>query len=264
MSGLSTPAPYVGGKRNLASLIIDIIGKIPHQTYVEPFVGMAGVFLRRPTPARCEVINDLNGEVANLFRVLQRHFVALTDMLRWQVTSREHFERLRDTAPESLTDLERAVRLLYVQRIAYGGKVRGQTFNYAQRTARFDVTKLLPALDDIHHRLASVTIECLPYGRLIERYDGPGVLFYLDPPYWGSEDYYAAAFDRAEFGRLADQLASLRGTFVLSINDRPETREVFAAFNLMEVEAAYGLDSRYAERAPRGELLVSNTPLKRG
>ncbi|GBQ93164.1 hypothetical protein AA23498_1648 [Acetobacter nitrogenifigens DSM 23921 = NBRC 105050] len=109
----------------------------------------------------------------------------------------------------------------------------------------------------------SVTIECLPYARLIERYDGAGVLFYLDPPYWGSEDYYAATFDRSAFASLADFLASLRGTFMLSINDRPETREVFAPFHLMEVEAAYGLDSRFAGRAPRGELLVSNVSLRR-
>ena len=82
-------APYLGGKRGLAKTISERIKSVPHTTYVEPFVGMGGVFLRRPFRAKGEVINDLNRDVANLFRILQRHYVALMDMLRWQVTSRD-------------------------------------------------------------------------------------------------------------------------------------------------------------------------------
>lgn len=68
------PAPYLGGKRNLAKRLCSIIEQIPHRSYIEPFVGMGGVFLRRPQPAPVEVINDLSGDVANLFRVVRRHY----------------------------------------------------------------------------------------------------------------------------------------------------------------------------------------------
>ena len=66
-------AAYIGGKRLLAATIIDRIGNIPHKTYVEPFVGMGGVFLRRSLAPRSEVMNDINRDVVTLFRVLQRH-----------------------------------------------------------------------------------------------------------------------------------------------------------------------------------------------
>lgn len=82
------PAPYLGGKRALARRIIERLAATPHRTYVEPFVGMGGVFLRRPFRAHAEVVNDVSADVSNLFRILQRHYVALMDLLRWQVTSR--------------------------------------------------------------------------------------------------------------------------------------------------------------------------------
>jgi DNA adenine methylase len=105
-------APYVGGKRNLAARVIERIARIPHELYAEPFIGMGGVFLRRARPAKCEVINDASRDVANFFRILQRHYVAFLDMLRWQLTTRADFERLMATNPATLTDLER-VRTTY-------------------------------------------------------------------------------------------------------------------------------------------------------
>jgi D12 class N6 adenine-specific DNA methyltransferase len=87
-------AAYVGGKRLLARTIIERINAIEHETYVEPFVGMGGVFLRRSMKPQAEVINDGSGDVATLFRVLQRHYTAFVDMIRWQLTSRREFERL--------------------------------------------------------------------------------------------------------------------------------------------------------------------------
>jgi DNA adenine methylase len=64
-------------------------------------------------------------------------------------------------------------------------------------------------LADIHERLAGVVIEQLPFDQFIARYDRPGMLFYLDPPYWGCEtDYGADVFTRADFARLAAQLAA--------------------------------------------------------
>ena len=87
-------AAYLGGKSMLAGRLIARIAAIPHDTYAEPFVGMGGVFLRRPFRAKSEVINDISADVVVLFRVLQRHYVALMDMLRWQLTSREEFGRL--------------------------------------------------------------------------------------------------------------------------------------------------------------------------
>lgn len=250
-------APYIGGKRNLARRIVERIEAIPHDGYAEPFVGMAGVFLRRRRPAKVEVINDTSREVATLFRVLQRHYVAFLDMLRFQLTTRSEFERLRATDPDTLTDLERAARFLYLQRTAFGGKVTGRTFGVSSRNpARFDVTKLTPLLEEVHERLAGVVIECLDFRTFIRRYDRPEMLFYLDPPYWGSEgDYGSGVFGRADFAELAELLAGIEGRFILSINDRPEVRELFQGFDLTPVETTYTMAERgNGKRA--GELII--------
>ena len=254
------PAPYLGGKRNLAKRIIDRLSAIPHHTYVEPFVGMGGVFLRRPFRARAEVINDISADVATLFRVLQRHYVALMDMLRWQLTSRAEFDRLLAANADTLTDLERAARFLYLQRTAFGGKVAGRNFGVDRRSAgRFDVSRLASVLEDVHARLAGVVIERLPYAELIQRYDAAETLFYLDPPYWGCErDYGAGVFTRADFERVAELLSGIRGQFLLSLNDREEVRSTFGAFDIEAVTTRYGIGGGQGA-APVGEVLISGS-----
>ncbi|MFN8828281.1 MAG: DNA adenine methylase, partial [Labrys sp. (in: a-proteobacteria)] len=251
---------YIGGKRQLAGRIVERIDAIAHETYVEPFVGMGGVFLRRTRAPKSEVINDISREVATFFRVLQRHYEALMDHLKWKVTSRAEFERLMAQPADTLTDIERAARFLYLQRLAFGGKVAGRSFGVSLATpGRFDVTKLGVILDDLHQRLSGVIIECLRWEDVIVRYDAPGTLFYLDPPYFGSEgDYGAGVFARSEFLSLAEALRGIAGGFLLSINDRPEIREVFAGFDMEEVGLTYTINGA-AQQAAR-ELIISNGP----
>ena len=163
------------------------------------------------------------------------------ETLKFQITSRREFDRLVASNPDTLTDLERAGRFLYLQRLAFGGKVAGRSFGIETNgPARFDVTKLGPLLDEIHERLAGVVIECLPWADFVERYDSPTTLFYLDPPYWGSEtDYGAGVFTRVDFIRLASRLSAIAGRFLLSVNDVRETREIFARFGIESVTTRY-------------------------
>lgn len=251
-------APYIGGKKNLSKRLAKLIDAHPCATYAEPFVGMGGVFLRRTRRSDAEVINDISEDVSTFFRILQRHYVAFMDMLRFQLTTRSGFERLMRVDPSTLTDLERAARFLYLQRLAFGGKVSGRTFGVVvDRPARFDVTKLGPQLEELHERLAGVVIERLPFADFIARYDTPGTLFYLDPPYYGCEDDYGKeVFSRADFALLADQLAQIGGRFILSINDTPEVREIFAAFPFEAVETTYTISQATAQKV--GELIITN------
>ncbi|MFN4177366.1 DNA adenine methylase [Phenylobacterium sp.] len=239
-------APYIGGKRNLARRLVDLIEATPHRTYAEPFVGMGGVFLRRRTRAQAEVVNDWSKDVATFYRILQRHYVPFLEMLRFQITTRAEFERLSAVDPDTLTDLERAARFLYLQRVAFGGVVRNRTFGVdPERGGRFNITKLSGLLEDLHERLAGVIIERLPWQAFVTRYDRPGTLFYLDPPYYGSErDYGEGVFAREEFEELEQRLAGLEGKFILSLNDVPAVRRIFSRFELSQVETHYGLGGR--------------------
>lgn len=252
-------APYIGGKKNLAKRIVERIEAIPHVTYAEPFVGMGGVFFRRCRAPKAEVINDRSREVATLFRILQRHYVPFMEMMRFQLTTRTEFERLVATDPDTLTDLERAARFLYLQRTAFGGKISGRNFGVSvERPGRFNITALGPMLEDVHTRLAGVVIECLPYPEFITRYDRPGTLFYLDPPYWGCEgDYGKNLFGRDDFERLKGLLTGLQGSFILSLNDVPEVRRIFARFTIEAVETTYSIARKAGRCGPVGEVIIS-------
>ncbi len=252
------PAAWIGGKRTLAPRLVQLIANIPHKLYAEPFVGMGGVFFRRLRVPPAEVINDRNGEVVNIFRILQRHYPQFMDVLKFQITSRSEFDRLKRTDPSTLTDLERAARFIYLQKLAFGGKASGQNFGVQDKGgARFNLFKLASQLEDVHERLAGVVIENLDWPAFIDRYDRPGTLFYLDPPYFGNEnDYGKGLFGREMFAQMAERLAQLKGRFILSINDVPEIRALFAGCQIQPVDLAYSITRGRATEAR--ELIISN------
>ncbi len=258
-------APYQGGKRMLAKRLTALIDRTPHRSFLDVFVGMGGVFLRRTSRPKLEVINDLGRDVSNLFRMVQRHPDALAAEVARRVTSRDEFERLLALDPAHLTDLERADRFIYLQACAFGGKVVGRAFGVdasAQGAAAYIAPRVAARIADLHRRLAGVVIERLPWEQLLPRYDRPHALFYLDPPYWGCErDYGPGLFAREDFERMAEALAQLRGRFILSLNDRPEVRRTFARFDLAPVELAYGIAS--GQRAAR-ELIITGGGARSG
>lgn len=257
-------APYQGGKKVLSKTIIERIERIDHACYVEPFVGMGGVFLRRAYRPKTEVINDINGEIINLFRILQVHYVAFMDMLKFQISSRKEFERLKNTRPETLTDLQRSARFLYIQRHCFGGNTSGVFGVSTTHSARFNITKLAPILEAAHERLAGVVFENLDWANLVTRYDSKDTLFYLDPPYWGCEqDYGKGIFARTDFAHMADRLQKIKGKFLLSINDRPEIREMFSWAFIDEVRLTYTISRKTLEKKAC-ELIISNEKFTTG
>lgn len=254
-------AKYIGGKRSLAGRISKLIEATPHDCYAEPFVGMGGVFLRRKTKPGGEIINDLAHDVSNVFRILQRHPQALHDQLALQISSRDEFDRQRRTDPTTLTDIERAARFVYLQRLSFGGKVAGRSFGVSVgRPAGFDASKLVGDLRALHVRLAGVTIDGLPFDEFIRRYDRPGTLFYCDPPYWGTEGYYGAdLFSRTSFELLAETLRGLKGRFIVSLNDVPEIRELFAWAQIEAVDLTYTAGGGGNARPAREVIITSPT-----
>ena len=254
-------APWVGGKKLLAKRIVARISDIPHSCYAEPFVGMGGVFLRRPARPGSEVINDINGEVVNLFRIVREHPDELARLFRWAVSARLDYQRLVETPPEALTDVQRAARFAQVQALSFGGTLGRTRGNFGTSAphypARFRTERMTRLIAAAHLRLQRVHIECLEWDEFIGRYDRPSTLFYVDPPYWGHEtDYGRGIFGRGDFARMAEILAGIEGRFVLSLNDRPEVRETFRAFDLEAVETTYTANAKAARKA--GELLISN------
>ena len=251
-------APYIGGKRNLAKRIIPLIDADPHTRYCEVFTGMGGIFFRRTRRPAAEFINDWSRDVATLFRILQRHYPQFLEILRFTLTTRTEFERLVATDADTLTDLERAARFLYLQRTSFACKVVGRTFGTSKdRRARFNLTTVEPMLEDVHSRLSGVTIERLDFADFIRRYDSSHTFFYLDPPYWGVEGYYGKElFSRDDFKRLKDVLSTIKGRFLMSINDTQEVRDIFQDFEMVAVPVTYSASTAEHRSVQHTELLI--------
>lgn len=230
--------PWPGGKRRLASQILPLFDKAPHTTYVEPFAGGAALLFARE-PAKAEVLNDIDGELVRLYRCVRHHLDELVRQFRWALTSREMFKWAQLENPDTLTDIQRAARYFYLQKLCFGGKVTGRTFGVApQSRARFDLTRIGEDLSEAHMRLAHVTIEHLPWQECMARYDRPETLFYLDPPYWRTAGY-GVPFGLEQYEAMATVMASLKGKAILSVNDHPDMRQVFAAFRCQPLRTTY-------------------------
>ncbi len=253
-------APWFGGKKYLATRIIARIARIPHRCYAEPFVGMGGVFLRKPR-ARAEVVGDRSGAIVNLFRMVREHPGELGRQFDAAIASRADFRRLVVASPDSLTEIQRAARFAFLQALAFGGKLATAAGDFGGsshgRRARFSAPRMQRLIRAAHRRLDGVAIECLDWADFLKRYDRPATLFYLDPPYWGHEaDYGKGLFSRADFGRLKEHLKSLRGRFLMSLNDTPEMRRLFGGFDLEAIETRYSANARATRQVV--ELLIGN------
>ncbi len=247
------PFPYVGGKNRLAKKIISLLPE--HTTYVEPFAGGAQVFFHKQ-PSRVEVLNDLNEEIVNFFRVCQSHYQELVRCLRFTVASRRLHELLTNTPTQILTDIQRAARFFYLQKNSFGGLVVRRNFHYSVGARpNFRPERIPELLVKTHQRLQAVQIECLPFQDVIRKYDRPATFFYLDPPYWDRE-LYKFNLKEEDFVGLEKVLRHVKGKFMLSLNDVPEVRKLFAKFGISDVTLAYSAQKRAGKRY--AEVIIRN------
>ncbi len=205
------------------------------------------------------MLNDINGEVTNFFRVAKHRPAELAELLEIECIHAGRFRELRAEAPE--TEIQRALRFVYLTWYSFGAK--GEHF--AQGNAAAPTRKPLSRVRDLlvatAARLAAVQIEQQDFATILRRYDGPDTFFYLDPPY---VDFQANArytpLDENRREALFAQLARLQGRFLLSFDDHPEVRRRSAhhKFCLREEQVSYSLAANGASRKKSPELLVSN------
>ena len=240
--------PWPGGKRRLLKYLYPHFPA--HETYVEAFAGGAAVLFARE-PAKVEVLNDVHGELVRLYRVVANHLDEFVRQFRWALTSREMFRWAQLQHVDTLTDIQRAARFFYLQRLAFGGKVTGQTFGTAGRSPKsINLLRLEEDLSAAHLRLHRVVVEQLSWQACLAKYDTPDTLFLLDPPYWQTTGY-GGAFPLDEYDQLACAMASLKGSAVLTINDHPDMRARFDRFAGWTVPISYTIGGARAGRKER-------------
>ncbi|HZR35470.1 MAG TPA: DNA adenine methylase [Nevskia sp.] len=246
--------PWIGGKRRLAPMILPLFPD--HTCYVEPFCGAAALFFLKP-PADVNVLNDINGELVNLYRVVKHHLEEFVRQFKWALTSRQVFEWERLKVPETMTDIQRAARFYYLQKNAFGGRVDGQSFGTATTSGpRLNLLRIEEELSAAHLRLADAFIENLAWADCVSRYDRPHSLFFCDPPYWETEGY-GVDFPLEQYTRLADAARGIAGTMVITVNDHPAMREAFAGLPMQSVPITYTVGGG-ANQVDRAELIIGN------
>ncbi|EBQ9003856.1 DNA adenine methylase [Salmonella enterica subsp. enterica serovar Blockley] len=245
--------PWIGGKRRLAKHILPLFPE--HTCYVEPFCGAAALFFLKK-PSKVEVINDINGDLMNLYRVIKHHPDEFLRQFEWSLVSQEEYDRLKSTPAETLTDIQRAARFYYLQKQAFGGRVADYTFGgRTTDSPGLNLSRIREDLSLANKRLICACIEHLNWEQCIERYDRPHTLFYCDPPYWGTKGY-GVNFPMSEYLRMADLAKSIKGKMVISVNDIPEMREAFAGLEIRSLDHKYSVGG--GKRTPARELIIRN------
>jgi len=258
---------YYGGKGHSWRHIIPHFP--PHHTYVEPFGGSAVVLLNKP-PSPVEVYNDIDSNVATLFRVLRDYPDELRRALELTPYSREEY--VRSLGPlDGLDDVEKARRLIVRYRQVFGGT--GQTatpgkwsysVTYSARRMAGAVSRWLSTIDSVLpavvERFRRVQIENLPWQEIIRRYDTPETLFYCDPPYLLSTRNGYVGYEHEmtveEHRELAEVLNSVKGHVVLSGYASPEYDEWYAGWKRIEFDAAmFARHDKGRSRDRRTEVL---------
>lgn len=247
-----SPLAYIGGKAHVARQLIALFPT--HRTYIEPFVGGGAVFFAK-SPSTVEVLNDLDGECVNFLRCCQSHPQELIRYLSFTVASRRLYDIYKSQDPDTLTDIQRAARYLFLLKNSFGARVARQTFHYSvTQKSNYNPTRLPEVLSAAADRLARVQIEQRPYQEVLERFDRPTSFFFIDPPYVGRK-LYRFNFKDDDFRELAERLSRIRGQFLMTINDCELSRKLFSGFSTRELSLTYTC----ARSAPRvRELLVSN------
>jgi DNA adenine methylase len=259
---------WAGGKR---SLVPRILKELPEriETYYEPFVGGAAVFLALAEEGRFRraVITDQNAQLINLYTVVRDDVAALLralEKLQGQTSEAEYYE-IR--AKRGGSAIQRAARLIYLNKTGYNGLYRVNSsggFNVPygryKRPKIHDEARLLAA----SRALQGVQIETADFEASCRRAK-PGDAVYLDPPYLplsktsSFSAYHSQAFGLPEHERLAKAFAALveRGVCsVLSNSDTPETRALYRSFKPSGVQVRRPINSVASGRGAVSELLV--------
>ena len=229
--------PWVGGKRLLYKHIGRLIPQ--HRTYVELFAGGAAVFFMKPR-AHVEVLNDIDGDLMNLYRVVKHHPDELSRQFEGVLASRELFVEYRDQDSLGLTDIQRAARFYYLQKLSFGSKMVCRTFaGYLGHKPKFNKETLLVDIRAVSCRLSTAYIERLDAFDCIRKYDSVDSFFYIDPPYFGMPNPYVGSKVNESvelYKRLANAVYGMRGKALISLGYHPRVWPYFTGLSCRFIE----------------------------
>mgnify|MGYP000735536646 FL=1 len=287
---MKTPVSRVGNKTSILHILYALF-PLKYGRFIDVFGGSGSVLLGNPEICPFEVYNDFDRNLANLFRCMkERTMVVIRELGFCHLNSREDFiavrrffeneqfddrflsEELRLTQilfsppeAEELTemrkritadyDVRRAAMFLKLLRFSYSSSGK----SYASQP--FDIRKLFGLISQLQERMVNVVVENQDFETLIKHYDRTDAFFYLDPPYFSTEDMYEVGFGWDDHVRLRDTLKNIKGKFLLSYNDCDEIRKLYNGFSVFDFSRVHSMAQRYEAGKEFKELLIGNYDL---
>ncbi len=248
-------APWFGGKHRIAGWICEFFPA--HDIYLEPFCGMASVFMRK-VPARHEVINDKSGDVVNLFRCIREHPESLRQALELTVYSRDEFKLAFKVCPAD--PVEKARRFIVRLSMGMGADEYSRSFNHSihQSKSQAKIWETYPPNIEIFcRRLKNAVIENQDALETIEKFaDIPNALIYVDPPYLlktrkSSRRRYQHEYDESDHAALVEALADAKAMVAISAYDDPIYNDLGWRRHQKQVSTMFGtaVESLYLNAA---------------
>lgn len=238
----------MGGKFRQRTFLADIIQKQTFKTYCEPFLGGGQVFLEMNQDDKLYVLNDINRDVYDLWNDMRT--IDPEAVRKYQfIQSRETFDSFKNQ--QTINNIyKRFYRNLYLSLFSY-------SYNRIAFTPKYETKgqHIKNNIEKLQNKMKDVVLLNEDYKYVIQKYDSPTSIFYLDPPYVNMEKYYEEqSIDPYE---LANVCRTLQGKFILSYSNHPTVLEAFwdEKFFISEVPMTY-TSGRKSKRTT--EILISN------
>ena len=225
---MDSPINRVGGKSNSCKKIVELMPE--HFCYVETFFGAGWVLFNKPI-SKVEVINDVDSELINFWRIIQRNPEEFIKREQYEMYSRELYEEytkdFKSGKHKNMSNVERAFRYFVLIKCAFASKLHGGWGYGKSRNQGHAFFNEFRIINDIALRLKSVQIDNKDFQSFLEDFDGEDTLFFVDPPYVKAdiESQYQCSFTLHDHQRLYNTLIKIKGKFILTIDDSSFTRE---------------------------------------
>lgn len=272
LNQLKKPKPFVkwaGGKRQLINLLIDNL-PAEYDTYIEPFIG-GGALLFEVMPNKA-VINDINEELINAYKVIRDNLTELIYSLKQHKNEESYYYKVRSLSPEYLSPVERASRFIYLNKTCFNGLYRENS--KGQFNVPFGKYKNPVIVDEENLKLVSdylnsadIEIYNTDYKEIC-KLAKEGDFVYLDPPYYpltktaSFTKYNKHDFTEQDHLELREVFEELnkKGCYVMLSNSNTEfVKELYRGYNIWEIEASRFINCKGDKRGKaKVEILVKN------
>jgi DNA adenine methylase len=258
---LKPPLTYYGGKQKLTPTILPLIPK--HNLYCEPFFGGGAVFFGKES-SKVEVVNDLDGNLITFYRVLKNDYKKLNKEIQATLYSRElhHTAKIILGYPQLFSSVKSAWALWVLIHEGYCSMMDG-VWGYEKKSdsavKRFH-NKKTNFLKEYSQRLERTQIECRDALEVIKSRDTDQSFFYCDPPYFNSYQKYSTNYTEADYKKLLDVLANMKGKFLLSSYPSEILTTYIKKYKWFskEIDMPVSVVARYGKGKRKTEMLVAN------